>query len=122
MKFASALTKTDKDSLTHLRSNGPTHRQRQRAQAVLLSAKGYTMEQIADVLDTGRPTVSVWFHAWREQGLGGLADAPKSGGPRKIDAALEAELADFLQHPTPDLKALLQTHLKKKESKSPGTP
>jgi len=122
MKFVSALTHTDKDALTHLHSAGPTHRQRQRAQAVLLSAKGYTLEQIADVLDAGRNTVSGWLDAWQAHGLDGLADAPKSGGRRKIDAALEAELLDLLQNPTPDLKALVQTHLKKKQFRSPGTP
>jgi len=122
MKFVSALTDTDKEALIHLRSDGPTHRQRQRAQAVLLSAKGYTLEQIADVTDAGRNTVSGWLDAWQEQGLDGLADAPKCGCRRKINAALEAELLDLLQNPTPDLKAVVQAHLKKKQSRSPGTP
>jgi transposase len=122
MKFVSALTTTDKDALTVLHADGPTHRQRQRAQAVLLSAKGYTLEQIADVLDVGRNTVSGWLNLWQQQGLGALSDAPKSGRRRKIDVALEAELLDLLQNPTPDLKAVVQAHLKKKQSRSPGTP
>jgi len=122
MKFVSALTQTDKAALTHLHSDGPTHRQRQRAQAVLLSAKGYTLEQVADVLDAGRNTVSGWLDLWQTQGLDGLCDAPKSGRHRKIDVALEAELLDLLQNPTPDLKAVVQAHLKKKQSRSLGTP
>lgn len=67
-------------------------------------------------------TVSDWLDQWQAQGLDGLADAPKPGRRRKIDAALEAELLDLLHHPTPDLKAVVQAHLKKKTSKSPGTP
>jgi transposase len=122
MKFVPALTETDKEALTHLHSDGPTHRQRQRAQAVLLSAKGYTLEQIADVLDAGRNTVSGWLDQWQAQGLDGLCDAPKPGRRHKIDAALEAELLDLLQNPTPDLKAVVQAHLKKKRSQLPGTP
>ena len=129
MKLVSALTDTDKDALTRLYADGPTHRQRQRAKAVLLSAKGYTLEQIADVLDASRTAVSGWLDRWHKRGLAGLADAPKSGladAPksgrrRKVDAALEAELLDLLQNPTPDLKAVVQAHLKKKTGTSAGT-
>ena len=122
MKLVSALTETEKDALTRLHCEAPTHRQRQRAKAVLLSAKGYTLDQIADVLDTSRFAVSGWLNRWQKRGLAGLADAPKSGRRRKIDAALEAELLDLLLHPTPDLKAVVQAHLKKKTSGSAGTP
>ena len=102
--------------------HGPNARQRQRAQAVLLSASGYTLEQLAESCEAGRDTVSGWLDAWQERGLEGLADAPKPGRRRKIDAALEAELLDLLENPTPDLKAVVQAHLKKKASGSPGTP
>ena len=67
-------------------------------------------------------TVSVWLDQWQAHGLDGLADAPKPGRRRKIDAALEAELLDLMHHPTPDLKAVVQAHLKKKTNKSLGTP
>ncbi len=52
MKLVSDLTDADKEILTRLHADGPSHRQGQRAKAILLSAKGYTLEQIADVLDT----------------------------------------------------------------------
>ncbi len=67
-------------------------------------------------------TVSGWLNQWHERGLEKLADAPRPGRRRKIDAALEAELLDLLQNPTPDLKAVVQAHLKKKTSRSAGTP
>ncbi len=123
MKFISALTDADKDALKRLHSDGPTHRQRQRAQALLLSAKGYTLEQIADVLDTTRIAVSDWLDRWQEQGLDGLADAPKSGRRRKIDGGLETLLRDILiENPSPNMKAVLQAEIKKKAKRSPGTP
>lgn len=121
-KFISALTGDDKNALTQMRGQGSTTRQRQRAQAVLLSAKGYTLTQIADILDTTPRTVSGWLDDWLASGLQGLADAPKSGRRRALDAVVEAHLRDLLQNPTPDLKALVQTHLKKKASASPGEP
>ena len=123
MKFVSPLSDADKDSLARLHSSGPTHRQRQRAQAILLSAKGYTLEQIADVLDAGRNAVSGWLDAWRERGLDGLADAPKSGRRRKIDGGLEAVLRDILiDNPSPGMKAVLQAAIKKRAARPPGTP
>ena len=99
MKSVNALSDADHTALEQVHREGPAHHQRQRAQAVLLSAKGYTLEQIADVLDAGRNTVSGWLDQWQAQGLDGLCDAPKPGRRRKIDAALESELLDLLQNP-----------------------
>jgi len=121
-KFVSTLSGAQRASLEHLHRHGSAHRLRQRAQAVLLSAKGFTLEQLALLCEVHPETVSGWLDQWQAQGLEGLADAPKPGRRRKIDAALEADLLDLLQHPTPDLKAVVQAHLKKKTDPSPGTP
>lgn len=122
MKFVSALTEAEQTALETLHLYSPASRQRQRAHAVLLSAKGYTLDQMADILRADRDTISVWLDAWQQRGLQGLADAPKPGRRRKVDAALEADLLALLHNPTPDLKALVQAHLKKKADPSPGTP
>ena len=122
MKFVSALSDAQRRSLEHVYHHGSAHRLRQRAQAVLLSAKGFTLEQLAGMYEVHPETVSGWLDQWQAHGLDGLADAPKPGRRRKIDAALEAELLDLLHHPTPDLKAVVQAHLKKKTNKSLGTP
>ncbi len=121
-RFVSPLTPDDKTALLHLREYGTASRQRQRAQAVLLSAKGYTLAQIADIFDTAPRTVSVWLGAWQTNGLDGLADAPKPGRRRALEAQVEAHLLELLQNPTPDLKAVVQAHLKKKASAPLGEP
>lgn len=122
MKFVSALSDAQRASLEQVYRHGSVHRLRQRAQAVLLSAKGFTLEQLALMCAVHPETVSGWLDRWQERGLDGLADAPKTGRRRKIDAAVEAELLDLLENPTPDLKAVVQAHLKKKASGSPGPP
>lgn len=123
MKFITALTEADQGDLEELHRDGRTHRQRQRAQAVLLSAKGYTLEQLADIFSVDRDTVSAWLDAWQQKGLGGLADAPKPGRRRKIDGSLEALLRDILiESPSPNMKATLEAEIKKKKNVSPGTP
>lgn len=122
MKFVTTLSDAQRASLEQVYRHGSAHRLRQRAQAVLLSAKGFTLEQLAVMCEVHPETVSIWLNQWQTHGLDGLADAPKPGRRRKIDAVLEAELLDLLQNPTPDLKAVVQAHLKKKADRSPGTP
>jgi hypothetical protein len=57
MKFIRALTETETQALRQLHKNGLTHRERQRAHALLLSAKGYTLEQLANIFDWDRNTL-----------------------------------------------------------------
>lgn len=122
MKFVASLTDTQKAALGKLHHQGQTHRQRQRAHAVLLSDKGYTIEQLADIFGADRDTVSGWLHRWHQQGLDALSDAPKAGRRRKIDAALEQHLLELIERPTPDLKRALLCGLQKKGRAFPGTP
>ena len=89
MKYVPALTATDQKALEELHHDGKSHRQRQRAQAVLLSSKGFTLDQLAVICEADRDTVSGWLDQWQERGLDGLADAPKPGRRRKIDGSLE---------------------------------
>ena len=117
MKFIAALSDADRVALEQVHRDGPTHRQRQRAQAVLLSARGYTLEHLADLFQTHRDTVSGWIDAWQERGLSGLQDAPKPGRTPKIDALIKAHLHEMLEDPSPNLKALVLDDLKKKTSK-----
>ena len=122
MKFVSPLTDADRNALEGVYHDGKTHRQRQRAQAVLLSSRGFALDQLADVLGADRDTVSGWLDGWQADGLSGLAEAPRPGRRRKIDGSLEAALRDILiENPSPNMKALLQAEIKKRAHKSPGT-
>ena len=73
MKFLAALTDAQRASLEQTYRTGPD--QRQRAQAVLLSARGSTLEQLALAYDVHPETVSGWLDAWREPGR------PSQAGP-----------------------------------------
>ena len=89
---APILNLEHQQGLEQLHRGGCSHRVRQRAHAVLLSAQGYSLDQAADVLRVDRDAVSRWLARWERGGLNALADAPKSGRPPKGDAALEAEV------------------------------
>ncbi|MFM7426385.1 MAG: helix-turn-helix domain-containing protein [Elainella sp.] len=54
-------------------------RTQDRAQALRLSHRGWTTEQIADYFDWQVETVRQAIHRWQDKGLGGLWDAPGRG-------------------------------------------
>jgi len=117
MKHIAFLSESDREALEQTHLNGKTSRQRQRAHAVLLSASGYRLDQLADIVSVDRDTVSGWLNLWQDKGLAGLADAPKPGRFRKIDGSLEVVLRDILiENPSPNMKAMLQAELKKRQT------
>jgi transposase len=54
-----------------------------RARVVLLAAKGLTNEEIAALVGLSAHKVGKWRRRFVEQGLDGLADRPRPGGPRR---------------------------------------
>jgi transposase len=54
-----------------------------RAQMVLLSARGYSVPQIAAIHNCGQDVVRLWLHRYEQAGVAGLDDAPRSGRPPK---------------------------------------
>ncbi len=53
----------------------------QRAHMVLLSTRGYTVPQIAQIFEVGEDTVRTWLHRYQERGADGLEDRPRPGRP-----------------------------------------
>ena len=66
-----------------LQSNN--YREISRCRAMMLSHKGYTMNELADIFEVDRDTISSWYDRYESQGISGLADAPKSGRPSKLE-------------------------------------
>lgn len=84
MKFVRALDPDTARELRRLHQESSSRRVRWRAHAVLLSAKGYSIDQIADIYETDRDAVSRSLDRWLERGFAGLEDEPRSGRPAKI--------------------------------------
>ncbi|MCP4977443.1 MAG: IS630 family transposase [Maribacter sp.] len=81
MKFISAIDEKQESGLRELMKNSVNHRIRIRAHSILLSAKGYAIEIIADIFQVARDTVSSWIDRWVQSGINGLSDMPRSGRP-----------------------------------------
>jgi transposase len=56
----------------------------ERAKIILLAAEGINNITIAQRLNLSKPTVGKWRQRFLQQGLMGLYDEPKPGGPRSI--------------------------------------
>ena len=65
---------------------------RERAHAVLLSARRYTLDQVAAVLAVDRDAVSRTLDRWERGGVAALEEGHRPGRPPKVDTALEAEV------------------------------
>lgn len=83
-KFVKPLSEAQQLRLKEIQKNDPAHRTRMRAHVVLLSARGYSVNQIADIYQQDRDRVSLWLDWWSEFEYDGLADDPKSGRPAKL--------------------------------------
>ena len=106
-RFVSPLSLEQKQALEQLHRTGRSHRVRQRAHAVLLSAKGYTLDQIADVLDIERDAVSRTLDRWEQGGAAALQESPRPGRAPKVDAAMKAQaLAAAREQPASVRRAL----------------
>ena len=99
-KFVNPLSAKEENELAQLMAEYPTRREWIRAHSIKLSAKGYSIDQIADIHEVDRDTVAIWLNVWEESGCEGLKDNPKSGRPRKLNPQ-EQDLARSLVEKEP---------------------
>src|SRR5437763_11965227 len=78
-----------------------------RAQMVLLSARGYSVPQIAAIHACGEDVVRTWLHRYVAQGVAGLQDQPRCGRPPKDPLA--AQIIDAQASQSPDCFGYVQS-------------
>jgi transposase len=79
-----AVTQEQRKQLERIvRAQTSEQRLVKRARVVLLAEKGLTNEEIAQLVGLSAHKVGKWRHRFVEQGLDGLADRPRPGGPRR---------------------------------------
>lgn len=78
-----------------------------RAHMVLLASRGYRVPQIAVIHACGEDVVRHWLHRYRDRGVAGLEDAPRSGRPPKD--RLAAQIVDTQASQSPPCSGHVQT-------------
>lgn len=69
----------------------------ERMRMVLLSARGYTVPQIATIYECDEATVRRWIERYEAGGVQGLRDLPRPGRPPRADAAAREEIRRMVE-------------------------
>jgi transposase len=117
MKIVSTLTSADQQQLESLMKSSPTHRVRQRAHAIILRARGYSIDRLADIFSVHRNTISEWIDAWTNDRFDGLSDAPKPGRPHALSAAEQEDVLEAVANNPQRISEALAA-LKKRRARS----
>jgi len=96
-KFVAELNEQQVDGLSALMDSDWNARTRRRAQAMLLSAKGYTIDEISAIVDCHRVTVSRWIDQWHGQGLDGLLENEGRGRKKSLTGEEERQVLEWLK-------------------------
>jgi transposase len=86
------LTESTEKFLKLYKKNCSLERGRDRAHALILSNKGYSIEQLSAIFEVRRATIGEWFDKWEKLGPIGLGDARKSGRPRVFNDSEQKKL------------------------------
>ncbi len=84
-KFVTPLNEEMIKKLELLVKNSEKSKVRQRAHAIILSSKQFSIDEIASILGVGRNVVSSWITKWEHLGFDGLYDQERPGGPTKLN-------------------------------------
>ncbi len=96
-KFVEELTKEQKSSLQRVMKSNAPQRARMRAHAVLLSARRFSIDQIAAVYEVDRDRVIQWLEWWREFEFDGLADDARRGRPPKLSSEEQSKALEIVR-------------------------
>ncbi|MDH7487132.1 MAG: helix-turn-helix domain-containing protein, partial [Anaerolineae bacterium] len=69
----------------------------QRATLILLSARGKTVPELADLFELSEVTVRLWIKRFNTHGPAGLYDQPRPGRPRKATPAVQEAIVQMVQ-------------------------
>ncbi len=99
-RFIAKLKKRDKNNLNDLIKNGESLGIRNRAHAIILSAQGKSITELADILHVHSQTISAWLDRWENGGIAGIADKPRCGAPPKLtDSEKKIVVKILKEHP-----------------------
>lgn len=113
MKFIKPLSEAEQRTLTEAYRNHSSHRVRERAQALLLSGRGYPVVRLSEIFKVEHETASGWIDAWESEGIVGLFDHPRSGRPRILTGAEQEMLLVEVEKNPHQLKAAAATVMEK---------
>lgn len=99
-KFIKTLSEEEMTKLVENHQTNESFRVRNRSHAILLSAEGYPIDEIAVICKAHRNAVSRWLERWKEYGVDALADVRRAGRPKLLSDIEEAQAVEIaLENP-----------------------
>lgn len=96
MMFVRALSDQERAELKRL-ARREVGRVSEHIRMILLSSKGYSVPQIADIFECDVASVRAWIERFEAEGVRGLHDRPRSGRPRKADVVAQEQIRQAVQ-------------------------
>ena len=78
-RYISKVGKKGLESLLEGKKSGKSEGYRMRCHGIILSYRGYSVEEIAEFFEVTRVTVYNWMNRWEESGIEGLKTQPGQG-------------------------------------------
>lgn len=91
-RFIEKLTAAQNRSLERGYRTGKSHLYRRKCHCILLSNKGKTVQELANLYSVKTRTVYSWFDLWESEGIKGLALKPGRGRKPKLNASDETQV------------------------------
>jgi len=95
--YVRKLGRGERNRLKRLAKHGRDSRAANRARIVLLSSQRKKLAEIGEIMDVTPETAGRWVRRYEAEGVDGLYDRQRPGGPRKANEAYEARLAALVQ-------------------------
>lgn len=65
---------------------------RRRSQGILLSHRGFSVQEIRNILQVSLPTIYDWMNRYESQGVCGLLDKSRSGRPLSLSESEQKKI------------------------------
>ena len=97
IKFVPELTEQQIVNLKTLENGDWPGRVRKRAEAILLSGRGYTIDEIGAITGFHRNTVSRWLDQWAERGIDGILEREGRGRKHSLSEDEERQVMEWVE-------------------------
>jgi transposase len=120
LRFVNQLTEEAKRQLEAIYHDHTDFALRRRAHAILLSDRGFTINQLQAIFAVDRDTVSAWLDLFEQSGADGLKPLPRPGRPTIYTADEVRQLKARVDQAPRQIKQA-QAALQQVTGKSSGT-
>lgn len=119
-KFVQELTDEQQSQLKAIMKSNDPQSKRKRAHAILLSFRGYSIDQIASIYEVDRDRVSQWFEWWTAKEYAGLGDEARPGRPPKLSLAESEQVVEIVREEPRSVRRAISAVAERIKKKSVG--